>query len=112
MHHERLSQYLISIGFKQLISDQCVFTKGEGAAQLIVYVWVDDIILASGRDNEQARLDFDAALRREFEMSPWTSGEANWILNMKVQRDWVAGTLHLSQPGAIEKLAVQSHWAR
>jgi hypothetical protein len=72
-----------------------------------VCVWVDDIILASGRDKEQSRLDFDAALRIEFEMSPWTSGEASWILNMKVQRDWVAGTLHLSQPGAIEKLATQ-----
>jgi len=41
----------------------------------------------------------------EFEMSPWTSGQADWILNMNIARDWEKGTLHLSQPKAIEKLA-------
>ena len=40
-------------------------------------------------------------------MSPWTSGEANWVLNMKVTHDWAGGTIHVSQPGAIEKLATQ-----
>ena len=39
---------------------------------------------------------------------PWTPGvEAGWILNMKVQRNFGSGTLHVSQPGAIEKLAAQ-----
>ena len=97
----------MSIGFKQLISDQCVYTKGSGDSQLIVCTWVDDIILASARGNEAARVEFDAALRREFEMSPWTSGEASWVLNMKITRDWTAGKIHISQPGAIEKLAAQ-----
>jgi len=105
--HQRMSSYLVSIGFKQLVSDQCVYTKGSGDSQLIVCTWVDDIILASARGNEAARVEFDAALRREFEMSPWTSGEASWVLNMKVVRDWKEGTLHISQPGAIEKLAAQ-----
>ena len=40
-------------------------------------------------------------------MSPWTSGEASWVLNMKITRDWAAGKIHISQPGAIEKLAAQ-----
>ena len=97
----------MSIGFKKLVSDQRVYTKGSGDSQLIVCTWVDDIILASARGNEAARVEFDAALRREFEMSPWTSGEASWVLNMKVVRDWKEGTLHISQPGAIEKLAAQ-----
>jgi hypothetical protein len=105
--HQRLSKYLVSIGFKQLISDQCVYTKGSGDSQLIVCTWVDDIILASARGNKVGRTGFDAALRKEFEMSPWTSGEASWVLNMKVVRDWNKGTIHISQPGAIEKLAAQ-----
>jgi len=105
--HQRLSNYLVSLGFKQLISDQCVYTKGSGESQLIVCTWVDDIILASARGNEAARVQFNAALRREFEMSPWTSGEASWVLNMKITRDWAAGKIHISQPGAIEKLAAQ-----
>jgi hypothetical protein len=40
-------------------------------------------------------------------MSPWTKGEADWVLNMRVERNWNEGTIHLSQPGAIEKLAAQ-----
>ena len=90
-----------------MISDKCVFTKGTGDDRLIVCTWVDDIILASGRGNQAARVKFDAELRGEFEVSPWTSGEASWILNMRIQRDWAAGTLHLSQAAAIEKLAMR-----
>ena len=95
------------MGFTQLLSDQCVFSKGSGDSQIIVCTWVDDIILASKRENQAARVEFDRALRSEFEVSPWTSGEAGWILNMNVQRNWDAGTLHLSQPGAVEKLAAR-----
>ena len=40
-------------------------------------------------------------------MSPWTSGGTDWLLNIKVTRDWDRGTIHLSQPQAIEKLAMK-----
>ena len=103
--HERIVKFMKKLGFKQLISDQCVFVRGEGEDQVIVATWVDDIIMASKRGNESDRLEFDRAIREEFEMSPWTDGEADWILNMKIVRDWEQGTLHLSQPAAIEKLA-------
>jgi transposase InsO family protein len=103
--HERLSSFLVKLGFTQLVSDRCVFTKGHGESQVIVATWVDDIIMASARSNDIARLSFDEKIRAEFEMSPWTSGQADWILNMNVTRDWAKGTLHLSLPKAIEKLA-------
>ena len=77
------------------------------ASRQILLVWVDDIILATARDDDAARKKFDEDLRSEFEVSPWTSGEANFILGMNVKRDWEAGTIHLSQPGAIEKLAMK-----
>ena len=64
--HERLSKFLISKGYKQLISDQCVYTKGSGANQLIVCTWVDDIILASPRGAEAARVQFNSDLRSVF----------------------------------------------
>ena len=104
----RFVKFLKMSGFKQLVSDQCVYTKSTGDDEVIVCCWVDDIILASGRDNHAARSWFDTSLRKEFEVSPWTPGvEASWILNMKIQRNSKTGTLHLSQPGAIEKLAAQ-----
>ena len=105
--HERLSKYLIKLGFRQLVSDRCVFTRGEGDDQCIVCTWVDDIIMSSARGNAKAREDFDRDLRKEFEMSPWTVGVCDWILNMTVKRDFENGILHLSQPQAIEKLATK-----
>ena len=104
---DRLSKHLIDLGFRQLISDKCVFVRGEGADQVIVATWVDDIIMCSAKGNTAVRESFDTKLREVFEVSPWTSGEADWILNMKIQRDWEQGTVHLSQPQAIEKLAVR-----
>ena len=71
---------------------------------MIVCTWVDDIIVATGKDNQASREQFDLDLRAEFEVSPWICGEAGWILNMKIVRDWEKGTLHLSQEAAIEKL--------
>ena len=38
-------------------------------------------------------------------MSEWTTGDADYILGMHVTRDFEAGTIKLSQPAAIEKLA-------
>ena len=105
--HNRLSKYLIGKGYRQLVSDQCVYVKGTGRDQMIVCTWVDDIIVATSKDNQSGREQFDLDLRTEFEVSPWTCGEAGWILNMKIERDWEAGTLHLSQQAAVEKLAVK-----
>ena len=105
--NKRLSAYLQSLGFTKLRTDQCVFTKGSGSEQVVVCIWVDDIILATGRHNHEARTKFDADLRREFEVSPWTAGEANVFLGLKITRNWDTGVIHVSLEQMIEKLAEQ-----
>jgi hypothetical protein len=77
-----------------------VYVKGK----IVVCTWVDDIIMFCPRGDKSSSKVFDADLRKEFEVSPWVSGEAGWILNMKIVRDWDSGTLHLSQEAAIDKL--------
>jgi hypothetical protein len=103
----RLSAYLQSLNFRKLRSDQCVFTKGEGPEQVVVCIWVDDIILATSRHNEKARLQFDTDLRGSFEVSPWTAGEANVFLGLKITRNWDTGILHVSLEQMIEKIAAR-----
>lgn len=103
--HQRLSGFLLKLGFKQLVSDQCVYRKGEGDEEIIIATWVDDIIMFNHRNNNSARTWFDEELNKEFIMSPWTSGESGWLLNMAIVRDYETGTLHLSQEAAITKLA-------
>jgi len=106
--HTRLSKFLKSQGYRQLISDQCVYVKAIGTDdEEIVCTYVDDIILATKRNNEERRAQFNDMIKREFEVSPWTKGECDWILNMNVKRDWELGTLHLSQEAAIIKLATK-----
>jgi transposase InsO family protein len=105
--NQRLSQYLIKQGFQQFHSDPCVFTKGTDADQVIVCIWVDDIILATARSNDSARLDFDTNLRREFQVSPWTAGEANVFLGLQISRDWDNGIIHVSLEQMIAKLAAR-----
>ena len=95
------------MGFKQLIADQCVFIKGVGKDQVILVVWVDDIVMFSKRLNVKAKTTFDAAIRAVFEVSPWTTGGAGWLLNIRIERDWETGTVHLSQRAHIEKVAKQ-----
>ena len=102
---ERLSKYLKKLGFKQLVSDQGLFVRGEGRDKEIVCTWVDDLLFVSARENIAARKKFDEDLRKEFAMSPWTEGECNWLLSMEIKRDWKKGILHLSQPQAVKKLA-------
>ena len=105
--NQRLSQYLIKQGFQQFHSDPCVFTKGTDADQVIVSIWVDDIILATARSNDSARLDFDTNLRGEFQVSPWTAGEANVFLGLQITRDWDRGIIHVSLEQMIAKLAAR-----
>ena len=61
--------------------------------------------MSSHKMNAAARKQFDAEIRSEFKVSPWTAGEAGWLLNLKIVRDWDRGTLHMSQEAAIVKLA-------
>ena len=48
-------------------------------------------------------------MKSEFEMSEWTEGESDFILNIRIDRDWEAGTVKISQPAAISKLAAKFH---
>jgi Reverse transcriptase (RNA-dependent DNA polymerase) len=105
--NQRLSQYLIKQGFQQFRSDPCVFSKGSGDDIAIVSIWVDDIILATARHNDLARHQFDTNLRSEFQVSPWTSGQADVFLGLKITRNWDTGTVHVSLENMIAKLAAQ-----
>ena len=61
--HKRLSKFLIERGFKQLVSDQCVFIKGSGDNEVVICTWVDDIIMATKRRNKADRQLFDKEIR-------------------------------------------------
>ena len=103
--NQRMSAYLAKLGFQKLLMDECVYTRGTSRDYLMVGIWVDDIIVASTRDNEEIRRKFDEDLRKEFTMSPWTAGEAQVFLGIHIRRDWTNGLLHISSERSIEDMA-------
>ena len=42
-----LHDYLIERGFKQSLTDMCVYTKQNHDCQVILLVWVDDLLIAA-----------------------------------------------------------------
>ena len=103
--NKRLNSLWESAGFTRCVSDQCLFRKGEGEDEILVGLWTDDIVVLTHRHRGDLRKYIDELLKSVFVMSPWTEGEADFLLNIAIERDWEAGTLKISQPQAIIKLA-------
>ena len=104
-----------SIGFEQLTGDTCFHKLNPGLAadlatdhapppegEIWVAAYVDDLSIASS--NKDIYQWFIKLLGNRFPINASESGELDWILSMKVQRDREKGTLKLTQAAAIEKL--------
>ncbi len=76
--NKTLVKFLSELGLIQLKSDVCVFTNKE----LIVEIYVDDIIIAS--KNLNRIIDFKQKL--SLKLKTQDLGEANYILKIKVER--------------------------
>ncbi len=76
--NKTLVKFLSEFGLIQLKSDVCVFTNKE----LIVAIYVDDIIIAS--KNLNRIIDFKQKLSTKFKTQDL--GEANYILKIKVEK--------------------------
>eukprot|EP00961_Rhodomonas_salina_P086595 1164454-Rhodomonas_salina.1 len=61
---------------------------------MIIALYVDDGLTANNNDEEYAK--FITALSARFELSA-ESTEVSWYLGVGVVRDWVAGTIKLTQ---------------
>jgi len=65
--NEVVDRFMKQQGFIQLQSDTCIYTKGESDNQLIVAVYVDDILTCGKKDSKQLH-EFREALHKRFNM--------------------------------------------
>ena len=112
--NKTFTDFMKSIGFEQLTGDTCFKLNPGLAADLATdhvpppegEIWVaayaDDLSIASS--NKDIYQWFIKLLGNRFPINASESGELDWILSMKVQRDREKGTLKLTQAAAIEKL--------
>lgn len=93
-----LNQTLTEFGLTRTISDQCVYVARSESSIMIVMVWVDDILIAFDKRNEEKRLR--EALESRFKMK--YLGDANIILGIKITRDREKRTISIDQRQYIE----------
>jgi hypothetical protein len=104
--YELFSKFLISIGFTQLSSDNCVFVKiAKSGLPIIVGVFVDDSPAAYAKQDEQEWLEVKAQLMSRFKMKDL--GECKFILGMRVTRDRDANSIVVDSQIHIDKMLLQ-----
>ena len=91
--NRKLRDYLISIGFIQLHSDNCIFYHPKTG--VIIAVWVDDLVLFEKGMEGINRLKKE--LNTEFEMKD--SGELKYFLGIQVLRNRKEKRIQLAQSG-------------
>ena len=91
---------IISISFKMMEEDYCVYVKRSGKSLLILSLYVDDILLA-GNDMKMI-VTTKRWLASIFEMKDM--GDANYVLGVKIFRDPSKKLLGLSQETYIKMI--------
>ncbi len=94
-----LHEHLLKIGFRQVSTDMCVYVYNtDGADQVVLAIYVDDILILAPTDYKMAWTKARLAVRFKIK----DLGRAHHLLGIKVRRN-EAG-IHLSQAHYIDEM--------
>lgn len=96
----KLKEKLEEIGLKESDIEPCVYTGKSGSCNIIIVVYVDDLLLAS--ESLETLCKIKAKLSKIFKMKDL--GAVSEILGMRVEREGDTGSIKISQKGYIEKV--------
>ena len=96
--NELFHTFLSSDGFKQSLSDTCVYTKLTNESIIIVIIWVDDVLIAC--NDLHVLDDFKNNLSQKFRMKDL--GELSWFLGIKF--DQTDNCITMNQSKNISKM--------
>ena len=94
---------MISIGFKRLVNEWCVYRRQRTSGITIFAVHVDDIISISSSQSEND--SFKAELQSHWDISDL--GAVKFALGIAISRDRSSRTIHLSQTALIDRIVDQ-----
>ena len=89
--NEVITNYLISQGFSQVISEPCLFTRKRNGKFIFTVIWVDDI-LSTGDDDVET---FRKNMQNHFGMDEGSS--LTWCLGLHVAKDPVTSHITMDQ---------------
>lgn len=98
--YRKLDNFLLSTGGNRTQADPCIYIFKEKESQVILIVYVDDLIIASQDYDELTRIKKN--LQNTFKMVDL--GPINHILGIDVRREGLTGKLRLNQTKYIKEL--------
>jgi hypothetical protein len=98
--NRRMNDYLEDQKFCRLKTDSAVYTRGVGKEQVILGVYVDDLVIMS--ENLEEVVKVKETLNKEFKMVDF--GEVSKVLGIRILRDIERGTLSLDQSEYVEQI--------
>lgn len=100
MWNQRFHDFMLRIGFKRCISDQCVYVKVCNGITCYVLLYVDDTLVISS----DFRLieTIKAMLKNEFEMTD--IGKIDTFLGVSVNYDWKNQKISMNQSSYLKKV--------
>jgi hypothetical protein len=93
-----ITSKLTAMGFRRVGEAQCLFVNKD----LVVFFFVDDIVVLYHKSHEQAYLEFKAKLMNTYELREM--GDLQWFLAIQVIRDRSTRRIWLSQHAYIDKI--------
>jgi hypothetical protein len=104
--YKHLTATLEKLGLRQVPGVPCLYSND----QLIVFFFVDDIVVAVASKNKDAYHRFDQQLRATYDVR--FLGELKWFLGVRVIRDRSQKKIWLMQDSFIEKVAAKYNIAQ
>jgi hypothetical protein len=99
--YKHLTATLEKLGLQQVPGVPCLFSN----VRLIVFFFVDDIVVAVATKNQDAYCRFDEQLRAAYDVR--FLGELKWFLSIRVIRDRSKRKIWLMQDSFIDKVAAK-----
>jgi len=103
-----IHNFLVNQGFTRNITDYATYSKGLGRDQVILALYVDDLLILSEDLNQVLKIK--SALASRFEMVDF--GEVKTVLGMRITRDRSKGVLCIDQrkyaQGVLDKFSMGS----
>jgi hypothetical protein len=98
--NKEISEFLISIGFKQLIKDRCIFVGKINGKLVYILLYVDDAII--GCKTRDTMIKVKTIIDSKFKITD--KGPIKFFLNMHFIRDRKSRTIQIHQWSKIDRL--------
>ena len=93
----------LSLGFKSITGDPCIFVRNDSRGKIVVCTYVDDLTYACS--NDQLAEEFLREMRTRFAIKEGEGAPVSWLLSMAVTQSLEEGYVRISQETYTQAIA-------